>query len=202
MRTGCIASRQRLELRVATLLVVLTGALAGCASASSSNREKTVTKADLELRPMEGKWYFDDRPFTGIAERSDAKGHRLESIHYLDGKKDGKATYFHPTGSLKKEAFFEQNYLVGTVRTWLMDGTLASEATYLDGALEGVQRKWHNNGELAMERHLVAGQEEGLQRAWLENGSLYVNYEAKFGRRFGMRRSTLCYELENENAQY
>ncbi len=156
---------------------------------------------ELILKPIEGKWYHDNRPFNGIALDYYDDGTLLSSIAYVAGKKQGQAHWWFDSGQEQKKAFYRANRLHGTVMTWWPNGLKSSESSYEMGVLNGIQKRWHSNGQLARKTQLVAGKEEGIQQAWLANGKLYVNYQAKNGRIFGLKKSVLCYELENEIVQ-
>ncbi|MDE3742399.1 toxin-antitoxin system YwqK family antitoxin [Maribacter polysaccharolyticus] len=157
-----------------------------------------VLKSALELRPIEGKWYYQGKPFNGYSLKYHPNDTLGERLGYYQGKREGVARKWSENGVLRIASHYKQNRLVGRYRTWWENGVLASESHYVNGTLEGIAKEWYPNGQLAKERHLVNSKEQGLQKAWLQNGKLYVNYEAKDGRIFGMRRANSCYQLEDE----
>ncbi|MDB4292150.1 toxin-antitoxin system YwqK family antitoxin [Maribacter sp.] len=157
-----------------------------------------VSKKELVLNPIEGKWYHKNVPFNGFSVKFHLNGTLEERLGFYQGKRQGIATRWSENGVLRVASYYEQNRLTGMYKSWWENGVLGSEANYVDGKINGVEKKWYATGQLAKERQLVDGKEEGLQKAWLENGKLYVNYEAKNGRIFGMRRANSCYKLEDE----
>lgn len=163
--------------------------------------EIEVIKEDLELRPLEGRWYWNDKPFNGYAMRCYTDGNTAESILFLKGKKEGEALKWYQDGVLMKKAFYKANRLHGEIRSWWPDGSPASTLNYKNGSKDGEQKSWYPNGQLSRKTNFNMGLEEGMQQAWLENGKIYVNYEAKNGRTFGLRKAKLCYELKDEIVQ-
>ena len=132
-----------------------------------------VSKKDLVLNQIEGKWF-------------------------VNGKREGVARRWSENGVLRVESTYHQNKLVGVYKSWWENGVLAEESNYVNGLKQGEEKQWYATGQLSKIRQLVEGKEEGLQKAWLPNGPLYVNYEAKNGRIFGMLRANSCYKLEDE----
>ena len=164
--------------------------------------ETYVLRDQLELAPLEGKWYLGEHPFSGYAVRCDATGNMVEQVGFLHGKKNGKAQFWYPDGSLMKTASYRDNKLHGEMIGYYPNGNLRSEGMYVEGTPEGIHIKWYEDGQMARKRTLEKGQESGLQQAWNPNGSLYANYQAKDGRIFGLKRNNSCYALQNEKVQF
>ncbi len=168
---------------------------------SSSNIEipdVEVLKSKLKLNQLEGRWYYQGKPFSGFSLKYHLNDTLGEVVGYYKGKREGIAKQWSNNGVLRVQSYYKQNRLEGTYKTWWETGEVASEANYENGVLNGTERYWYPSGQLSKERNLVDGKEKGLQKAWLQNGSLYVNYEAKNGRIFGLRRANSCYELQDE----
>ncbi|MGV6831571.1 MAG: toxin-antitoxin system YwqK family antitoxin [bacterium] len=157
-----------------------------------------VNQEELVLKQLEGKWYCDDKAYSGVAVTYHSNGALHSSITYSNGKKHGEYQKWYPDGILQKEAFYQENKLNGFVYTWWSNGQLNSESHYKKGVRDGIQKRWYSNGQLSRKMTIVDGKEEGMQQAWLENGKIYVNYEARNGRSFGLKKANLCYELEEE----
>lgn len=158
-------------------------------------------KHELELHPLEGKWYYNDTQFTGYALSYHANGTLAEQIAFKNGKKHGVFRKWYPSGQLRTEGQYVQNRLNKELKSWWSNGNLSTTSFYVMGERHGKQCKWYPNGQLARLIHLNFGKEDGLQQAWLQSGKLYANYEAKNGRFFGLKRSNLCYELKDEVVQ-
>ncbi|WP_139957881.1 toxin-antitoxin system YwqK family antitoxin [Flavicella sediminum] len=177
----------------------------GCQSEKSKSQKQVVltffnipndsiVKAKLVLHANEGKWYFNNKPFSGFAIRHFNTKKLAECIGFYKGRKEGEAKQWYANAQLKKQCFYKQNTLVNTYKTYWPNGLLAYEVNYtINGKKEGIEKFYWRSGSISKARTLRAGQEHGLQQAWLKNGKLYVNYEAKNGRIFGMRRANSCY---------
>ncbi|TMM53712.1 toxin-antitoxin system YwqK family antitoxin [Maribacter algarum] len=157
-----------------------------------------VSKNDLVLNQVEGRWYYEGEPYNGYSLKYHSNDTLAERLGFYNGKREGIAKRWSQKDELQIESYYKQNRLDGSYKSWWENGVLASEAKYRNGKLSGVEKKWYPTGQLAKERQMVNGKEEGLQKAWLKNGTLYVNYESKNGRIFGMRRANSCYQLEDE----
>ena len=166
-----------------------------------SKSEIEVIKSDLNLRPMEGKWYYNGKPFEGFAVQFHENGNLKEKVAYAQGKKQGQAFRWYADGTLASEKNYVANRLNGKSTMWWPNGSKSSESFYLNRQRHGVQTKWYPDSTKARVMRFKNGREEGLQQAWLPTGKMYVNYEAKNGRFFGLKRSNLCYQLKDEVVQ-
>ena len=157
-----------------------------------------VSKKDLVLNQIEGKWYYKNQAYNGYSLKFHANDTLAERLGFVNGKREGVARRWSENGVLRVESTYHQNKLVGVYKSWWENGVLAEESNYVNGLKQGEEKQWYATGQLSKVRQLVEGNEEGLQKAWLPNGTLYVNYEAKNGRIFGMLRANSCYKLEDE----
>ncbi|MDO5970689.1 hypothetical protein Q4Q35_12800 [Flavivirga aquimarina] len=157
-----------------------------------------VSKKELILNQIEGKWYYKNQPYNGYSVKFHSNGTLEERLGFFKGKREGVAKRWSKNGVLRVQSYYNQNKLVGVYKSWWENGTLGEESNYINGLKQGIEKQWHSNGQLAKLRHLKDGKENGMQQAWLKNGKLYVNYEAKNGRIFGLMRSNLCYQLKDE----
>jgi len=162
----------------------------------------SVNSRDLVLRAQEGLFCYNNQPFTGLAVRHYADSALAEEVVYIDGKREEVLKRWFPNGQLSQKACYRNGRLHGLSLTWWEDGTPRSEANFENGKPHGLQKQWYRSGAIFKEQRLVHGIEEGMQKAWRENGKLYVNYEARNGRIFGLKKAGLCYEVEDEIAQY
>lgn len=161
----------------------------------------TIDEDALELRPQEGRFYYRDALFTGIAIKT-VEDHRLAQTAYVNGKKHGLHQQWFPNGQKSYESPYDEGKIHGIARSWWRNGQLRRLSRYEQGVPHGTQEQWYASGQLFKRQHLDYGQEKGLQQAWRKNGALYNNYEAKNGRIFGLKRANLCYQLDDETVQY
>lgn len=163
-----------------------------------------VAKDQLTLMPLEGKWYFQQLPFSGHAVVFYPDSSLAESVGFLDGKREGLAHKWYPDGQVQKESFYQANKLDGIVKVWAPgpEKVLIVASRYVAGVRHGLQQRWYPDGTPLSKRSLEHGQEEGMQQAWLPTGKIYINYEAKNGRTFGLKKATLCYQLDSLEVVY
>lgn len=163
-----------------------------------------VPKEQLTLMPLEGKWYFQQQPFSGHAVLFHPDSSLAEKVGFVDGKREGPAYKWYTDGRLRKSSFYHHNKLDGLVKVWAPgpDTVLIVESRYVDGVRHGLQQRWYPDGKPLNRRHLIDGREEGMQQAWLPTGKIYINYEARNGRTFGLRKATLCYQLDSLEVVY
>ncbi|MDW5290982.1 hypothetical protein [Formosa sp. PL04] len=157
-----------------------------------------VLKNDLVLNQIEGKWYYNDLPYSGYSIKLYPNDTIAERLGFVNGKREGVARKWSEKGVLRIESYYKENRLDGVYKSWWDNGALSAKSNYTNGIKQGVEEEWYPTGQRAKQRQLVNGKENGLQKAWLQNGTLYVNYEAKNGRIFGMKKANSCYKLENE----
>lgn len=161
-----------------------------------------VLSDSLKLIPEKGLVYYQGQPFSGISIDYYNHGIRANQIEYLNGKKHGYYRKWFPSGVLSFESAYKNGKKHGQTRSWWKNKNLRSESNFVDGIASGPQWQWYKSGAKFKRINLVNGKEEGIQQSWRENGKLYNNYEAKNGRIFGLKRSSLCFELKDENIQY
>ena len=160
-----------------------------------------LNKDLLKLNKLEGKWYYDGKPYNGYAIVRHSNGKLAERTGFYEGKRQGPSYTWFDNGSLASQKNYVENRLEGTAETWWSNGQQSAASNYKNRQRHGEQLKWYPDGQMARRQHFVHGKEEGLQQAWLRTGKLYANYEAKNGRFFGLKRSNLCYQLKNEVVQ-
>ncbi len=194
--------REIIKARLATSIkLVPLMLLFVCGCTNLPDNTLRVAKKSLVLHPTEGKWYYNELPFSGEAVVFYPNGLMAEIVRYKGGKKDGMSQKWFEDGSKQREATYCSNRLQGVVKSWWPNCVLSAKSYYSNGIRQGIQSKWYPNGQLSRQNRIVDGKEEGLQQAWRRNGKLYANYEAKNGRVFGLKRSNLCYALKDEIVQ-
>lgn len=113
---------------------------------------KRVTEGSLEY--VNGHYFLDDEPFTGVGFEQ------------------------HPDGWLQVEIEYKYGLPWGTQREWFAPDQLLTEAELQSGVVHGKQRVWHRNGKLAEEGEYEFG--VTLRRKkWDEDGNLEEDFELK-----------------------
>lgn len=165
-----------------------------------SDLQGTVVRMDA-LVLGSGFAHLGESRFSGTAERFNADGQCVERVEYRSGLKHGTRQNWFDGGLLSCQSEYRDGRLEGAVHTWWSNGRMRSEAHFERGIPHGDQRQWYTDGALFKHRRLVQGREHGMQQAWRRNGKLYINYEVRDGRRYGLKRSSLCFQLDDEQVQ-
>lgn len=160
-----------------------------------------VLQSELELKPLEGKFFYKGIPFTGTSESYYNDGQKATETEYVQGIKNGLVKKFFENGALSFESNYVDGRQHGETKSWWRNGNQRTISNYEKGIPHGSQHQWYKSGNKFKIIHLAQGKEEGMQKSWRENGKLYNNYEAKNGRIFGLKRSQLCFKLDDENVQ-
>jgi antitoxin component YwqK of YwqJK toxin-antitoxin module len=108
--------------------------------------ETEMPKDSLILNQLEGKWYYESKPYNGFALIFYSDGSIEERIGFSEGKKWGRAQKFYKDGSRKYEAYYKANRKDGLAKNWSKEGVLIAESNFMDGVVHGVQRTWYSSG--------------------------------------------------------
>ena len=81
---------------------------------------KVVVDED-QLERRDGLWYFEGKPFTGVAVWKHENGKKEKEITIKDGKPDGLWTWWHENGQKKYEATWKDGKSIST-KYWDRDG--------------------------------------------------------------------------------
>ena len=93
-------------------------------------------------------YYFEEKPFTGVAVRKYANGKKMGEVTFKDGKQHGLSTSWHENGQKAEEATFKDGTGRGT--RWYENGQKRGEATFKDGEMIS-EKEWDKDGNLIKE---------------------------------------------------
>ncbi len=113
---------------------------------------KRVSEGDLEY--VNGHYFLEDEPFTGVAVAE------------------------HPDGWLELEIEYRYGLKWGMQREWGAPDQLFTEAELQSGVVHGRKRVWHENGKLAEEGEYEFGVTLRSKK-WDEDGNLEEDFELK-----------------------
>ncbi len=115
--------------------------------------EASVCSGEANLSPFGQKgWSFD-----GVCKVWSEDKVLLASISYEKGSLEGKSIYYHPQGSLKREAFYKRGELEGDFSEYREDGTLISQGFYQKGLLQGTSISYFHSKEPSSLEHYHKG---------------------------------------------
>ena len=81
-----------------------------------------VLKDNLTLNQLEGKWYYNNEPFSGYSLKFHSNDTLGERLGYYKGKREGIAKKWSENGVLRIESYYKQNRLVKTYKGWWENG--------------------------------------------------------------------------------
>src|SRR5947209_5600931 len=119
----------------------------------SNNDGKKEFQMRDSIRIQEGELDFDEdlalyegRPFTGIAECSNANESLLRQAYYRDGFEEGTCRDWYPNGQIKLEWFAVRGTIHGKSTEWHDNGAPKSVASYIHG-VEISYEEWSPSGD-------------------------------------------------------
>ncbi len=108
--------------------------------------------------------------FTGVWTRWYVNGQKYAEEPFTDGKRNGKAIYFHDNGRPSYEQHYANGICSGADVGWYADGTKSYEGQYENGERQGVWTHWWPDGTLSSQETLLHGKRNGRYKSWYENG--------------------------------
>ena len=115
-----------------------------------------VNYDDLEADPewiWESFYYFNGKPFTGVAYETFPDGQLWSEVEYVDGRAEGKCREWYLSGDLKYEGYDGASKRYTWYFEWFEDGTRKEEKVL----------EWHK-----LIKHNI----------WNESGELISSYES------------------------
>ncbi len=152
----------------------------------------------LYLDRSKGLVFYRSEVFSGTALNYGAEGQISQRSQYCNGKKHGSTTLYYADCLPSQTLSYEHGKKDGYSYSWWPSGTLRSAHQDSAGIGHGTQIQWYESGAIFKKISLQNGRESGLQQSWRENGKIYNNYVVKNNKIYGLKRSTLCYQLEDE----
>lgn len=135
--------------------------------------ESEFTKFDFD-----GLDFCDDRYFrsdsgllySGRAVLRWSNGELRKEAQMVDGKFQGKVTWWYENGQKELEDHYIASMRHGEHRAWHENGKLWAQGESVDGQRQGTWRWWHDNGQISEETNYRDGQSHGkstrLVRGW------------------------------------
>ena len=74
----------------------------------------------------------------------------IHNLHVatLDGKKEGKSSFFYPDGTIETVMYYQNDELNGAVQDYHPNGKLRRDMTYCNGETCGEERDYDEQGNL------------------------------------------------------
>ena len=98
----------------------------------------------------------------GVWTKYDAKGSRIQETTWLEGKREGVFSTWHPDGGIAQTGAYVNGLQSGRWSTWSAAGQLMCDMTYVDGQLHGAFCSYHSNGVVSSEGTFENNQSIGI----------------------------------------
>jgi antitoxin component YwqK of YwqJK toxin-antitoxin module len=167
------------NLRFLFLLFVLHSAACADGPAGEASELNTPQPAVRyeELTVSDGVAYYENEPFTGVAEMYSSGEVLLNEQEYLNGLKEGSWSVYHPNGKLQKKGLILNGKEHGEYKEWYSNGNLKYEYHYDQGLKTGKWLSWYEDGTRYTERNFENNQLNGKVLVWDTEGDLAKEYD-------------------------
>lgn len=119
---------------------------------------------------------------TSICAYKEQYGKYASKGKLINGKFDGKWTYWYENGQIKSEQSYNNGNLDGNHTAWYEDGQMRYEKSYKDGKHDGKHTAWYEDGQIKSEKNYSYGKADGKHTTWYENGQKYYELNYKWGK--------------------
>lgn len=99
-------------------------------------------------------------------------GTKKSEITFLNGKMDGKATWWYDSGTIQQSSYYKKDKLNGLSVRYYFNGKKQSEENYIDDKLNGLCTYYDENGVKLTEVNYKDGIKDGLCIQWHNNGQM------------------------------
>ncbi len=98
-----------------------------------------------------------------ILEFFNADGYKIEASDFsTDGLRDGKATYFYPSGKISGYAIYNNGKMNGPRVSYYRNGLISDSSYFKNDTIHGYSVSYYDNGKYKSEGWFVDGQKQGL----------------------------------------
>ena len=100
------------------------------------------------------------------------EGSLAYKVNYVNGKRDGKMTWWDKQGNLLKVIHYDHGKLEGWEITYFPNGKIKAKQLYKNDKREGLYKEFYDNGRLALVVPYKHGKKEGMQKEYAYEGYL------------------------------
>ena len=116
----------------------------------------------------------DGSLYNGILE-TNKNGIKAAILQIKNGQAHGRAKYFHESGALMKEGFYENGLRNGKWISYNEAGKITGVSFYNAGKKDGTWIEWDDNGNKRMEMIYRNGEKTGVWKQWDEKGAFFAS---------------------------
>jgi antitoxin component YwqK of YwqJK toxin-antitoxin module len=156
---------------------------------------RSIDTSQLEVKLAVTYVKGEGKPFSGKAVSNYVNGRQKNEEYYIDGKRDGLATFWYENGQKEKEENWQGGKKEGVTTLWHANGQKSGDLYFVDGRRQGKHTMWHKNGQKSYEMNYKDGKFDGPFIEWYENGNKKLEATYSSGRKNGTE------SLWDENGQ-
>ncbi|MEQ9299878.1 MAG: hypothetical protein RIF33_14990 [Cyclobacteriaceae bacterium] len=97
-------------------------------------------------------------------------GRKISEVTYAEGKKEGRALNYFPSGKEELVLFYKNNLKDGLATTYYESGVVKKESPYVKGKLEGIQKHYFTNGNISAEVPYMNGIQSRKMKEYFKSG--------------------------------
>lgn len=97
-------------------------------------------------------------------------GRKISEVTYAEGKKEGRAVNYYPSGKEELVLFYKDNLKDGLATTYYETGVVKKESPYKRGKLEGIQKHYFSNGNISAEVPFKNGIQSRKMKEYYKSG--------------------------------
>jgi hypothetical protein len=103
-------------------------------------------------------------------------GRKISEATYAEGKKEGRAANYFPSGKEELVLFYKNNLKDGLATTYYESGVMKKESPYTSGKLEGLQKHYFSNGNVSAELPFKNGIQSRKMKEYYKSGKEITKY--------------------------
>lgn len=153
--------------------------------------------ADKNLEEKNGRLFYKDKPFTGVAIEPFPDGSMQKSTEYKNGFQHGITKVFGFTGARRYLWNYVDGKKHGLQYGWYLEGPKRYVRNYKAGLLHGESIEWFLHGEKFRQRFFEDGRETKV-KVYYSTSELHTNYVKKDGAIYGLKAGELCMDFPKE----
>lgn len=140
-----------------------------------------VTFYSEEKRILARSWWVEGKE-QGKAFYYYPSGDAYGVERFRNGLRHGKQEYYYPNGGKKTVLEYSEGKLCGNVHLYYPNGKPKKEQTFDRGLRHGIERCWNNDGVLVLQAEYDHDRPVGTAKQWQEDGQpmLEVTYNADY----------------------
>ncbi len=165
-----------------------------------------------------GQWNFynengGQRSKGGFADKGERNGKWTwyypsgqvkEVANYVEGKLDGKGQYYHENGRINVDYNYEKDSLNGEYKLYNNKGALMHKKYYKNGKLDGIYESYFDIGDELLEFHIPYsnGLIDGKLIEYYANGDVFSEINYKKGKKEGLTKKYYIGNKLNSESNY